>query len=173
MELFRIALAGNPNAGKSTLFNALTGDDQRVGNWPGKTVAIKSGRFTHHGQQVEIIDLPGAYSLSSYSPEEEIARDIIVQHEVDLVVNVVDASNLERNLYLSVQILETGAPMILLLNMVDVAVKRGYRIDSAELSHKLGDIPVLSAVANKGVGLESLKDAIFKFAQNHDHHLPA
>ena len=175
MKPYRIALAGNPNAGKSTLFNALTGGDQRVGNWPGKTVALKSGRFTHHGQQVEVIDLPGTYSLSSYSPEEEVARDVIVQNEVDLVINVVDAANLERNLYLSVQILEAGAPMILLLNMVDVAVKRGYRIDSAELSRKLGDIPVLSTVANKGVGLESLKDYILKYAQNNSNgrHLPA
>lgn len=166
MKPIRIALAGNPNAGKSTLFNALTGGNQRVGNWPGKTVEKKTGHFSHHGHHMEVVDLPGTYSLSSFSPEEEAARDFIIKEKPDAVVNVVDAANLERNLYLSVQILETGAPMILLLNMVDVAVRRGHRIDSAELSRKLGGIPVLSTVANKGVGLEKLKDAVLEFARS-------
>lgn len=161
----RIALAGNPNAGKTTVFNALTGENQHVGNWPGKTVGRKSGRFWHKGHEVEVIDLPGAYSLSSYSPEEEIARDYIIHEKPDVVVDVVDASNLERNLYLTVQISETGAPMILLLNMGDIANRRGMQIDLEKLSEKLNGIPVVPAVANKAIGLEALKDTILTFCQ--------
>lgn len=161
----RIALAGNPNAGKTTVFNALTGENQRVGNWPGKTVERISGRFWHKGQEVEVIDLPGTYSLSSYSPEEEIARNYIVHERPDVVVNVVDASNLERNLYLTVQILETGAPMIILLNMGDIANRRGMQIDMEKLSEKLDGIPVIATIANKAIGLDVLKDTILTFCQ--------
>ena len=112
MKQLYVALAGNPNCGKSTVFNYLTGAQQHVGNWPGKTVARKEGVYTEGEAQVTVVDLPGTYSLSAYSPEEQIARDYIVQEKPHLVVNVLDASNLERNLYLTTQILETGAPVI-------------------------------------------------------------
>ena len=154
MRTFKFALAGNPNAGKSTIFNALTGGDQHVGNWPGKTVEKKSGKLKIKNREIELIDLPGVYSLSSYSPEEEVTRDYILQEGPDLVINVIDASNLERNLYLTVQIHETGAPMILVLNMSDVAHKNGTYVDLENFSHKLGDIPVIEVTANKGEGLQ-------------------
>ena len=160
MKTFKFALAGNPNAGKSTIFNALTGGDQHVGNWPGKTVEKKSGKLKIKNREIELIDLPGVYSLSSYSPEEEITRDYILQEGPDLVINVIDASNLERNLYLTVQIHETGAPMILVLNMSDVAHKNGTFVDLKNFSHKLGDIPVIEVTANRGEGLQELKDTL-------------
>lgn len=159
-KTFKIALAGNPNAGKSTIFNALTGGDQHVGNWPGKTVEKKSGKLKAENRQIELVDLPGVYSLSSYSPEEEITRDYILQQSPDLVINVIDASNLERNLYLTVQIHETGAPMILVLNMSDIAHKNGVNVNLDKFSLHLGSIPVVEVVANRGVGLEELKTKI-------------
>lgn len=162
----RVALAGNPNCGKSTLFNSLTGSQQHVGNWPGKTVARKEGYYEDGETQVEIVDLPGTYSLSAYSPEEQIARDYIVQEQPDVVVNVLDAANLERNLYLTTQILETGAPLVLVLNMSDVAAKRGYLIDVAQLSQRLGGVAVIEAVANRGEGLAALREAIVATAKN-------
>lgn len=160
MKRLRVALAGNPNCGKSTVFNSLTGAQQHVGNWPGKTVARKEGSYVDGGARVTIVDLPGTYSLSAYSPEEQIARDYIVQNRPDVVVNVLDAANLERNLYLTAQILETGAPLVMLLNMSDVAARRGYRIDVAQLSQLLGGVPVIPAVASRGDGLQALREAI-------------
>ncbi|MEN8242513.1 MAG: FeoB small GTPase domain-containing protein [Chloroflexota bacterium] len=160
MAAFKFALAGNPNAGKSTIFNALTGGDQHVGNWPGKTVEKKSGKLKIDHREIELVDLPGVYSLSSYSPEEEITRDFILEEQPDLVINVIDASNLERNMYLTVQIKETGAPMILVLNMTDVAHKNGIYVNLQKFSHKLDDIPVIEVTANKGEGLEELKDVL-------------
>ncbi len=153
-----IALAGNPNAGKSTVFNALTGENQHVGNWPGKTVEKKEGEFTHNGMHIHVIDLPGVYSLSSFSPEEEVTRDFLISEAYDLVVNILDTSNLERNLYLTVQIEEIGKPMIVLLNKKDIAARKGYQVNTAKLSAQLGDLPVLEASAKKGRGLEELKD---------------
>jgi ferrous iron transport protein B len=155
-----IALAGNPNAGKSTIFNALTGSRQHVGNWPGKTVEKKEGVLKHNGQEVDIVDLPGTYSLSAYSLEEQIARDYIVEQRPNAVVNVVDAANLERNLYLTVQILETTVPVILALNMMDVAEAREIAINTAQLSRMLHGIPVIPMVASSGKGLLALKEAI-------------
>lgn len=155
-----IALAGNPNAGKSTIFNALTGSRQHVGNWPGKTVEKKEGVLKHNGQEVDIVDLPGTYSLSAYSLEEQIARDYIVEKRPNAVVNVVDAANLERNLYLTVQILETTVPVILALNMMDVAEAREIAINTAQLSRMLHGIPVIPMVASSGKGLLALKEAI-------------
>jgi len=165
MTTITIALAGNPNAGKTTLFNALTGDNQHVGNWPGKTVEKRTGMFWHRGVQVKVIDLPGVYSLSSYSPEEEVTRDYLINEKFELVVNVIDASNLERNLYLTIQMRETGVPMMLLLNKSDLARRKGYQIDTAQLSTDLGRIPIVEAEAIKGKGLEQLKDAILEFLE--------
>lgn len=162
MKQLRVALAGNPNCGKSTVFNSLTGAQQHVGNWPGKTVARKEGHYVDGDTRVSVVDLPGTYSLSAYSPEEKIARDYIVQTKPDVVVNVLDASNLERNLYLTAQLLETDAPLIVLLNMSDLAARRGYRIDAAQLSQRLGRVPVIRAVASRGDGLEALRTAIIR-----------
>jgi len=158
-----VALAGNPNTGKSSIFNLLTGATQHVGNWPGKTVSRSHGSFGHDGVMVEIVDLPGTYSLNASSPEEVIARDYLVSREPDAVVIVVDAANLERNLYLTVQILEIGIPAILVLNMIDLAASRGIVIDEAELSILLG-IPVIPMVARSGKGFDELKDAIVRVA---------
>ncbi len=156
-----IALAGNPNAGKSTLFNALTGARQHVGNWPGKTVEKKEGAWKYNGVEFEVVDLPGTYSLAAYSLEEIIARDYIVDEHPDLVVTVVDSANLERNLYLVVQILEMGAKVVVALNMSDVAASRGIKIDVPKLSQGLG-APVVPTVASKGQGLDQLKQVIVK-----------
>lgn len=155
-----IALAGNPNTGKSTVFNALTGSRQHVGNWPGKTVEKKEGTFKYNGLTLNVVDLPGTYSLSAYSLEEQIARDFIVKARPALVINVADAANLERNFYLTSQILETGTPVIIVLNMMDVARDRGITIDTAKMSAELDGIPVIPAVASRGQGLEVLKEAI-------------
>jgi ferrous iron transport protein B len=155
-----IALAGNPNAGKSTIFNHLTGARQHVGNWPGKTVEKKEGRFHHQGIDYLVVDLPGTYSLSAFSMEEQIARDFIVKGKPALVINVADAANLERNLYLTTQILETGIPIILVLNMMDVAQQRGIIIDVAKMSRMLGGVPILTTTASKKEGIEQLKDNI-------------
>lgn len=121
-----LALVGNPNSGKTTLFNALTGAKQHVGNWPGVTVERKSGRLKADNALV-IQDLPGTYSLSPYSSEEIVTRDFLLNDQPDLVLNVVDATNLERNLYLTLQVMETGRPLIVALNMMDVLVKTGHR----------------------------------------------
>ena len=173
MKQIRIALAGNPNAGKTTVFNALTGENQHVGNWPGKTVKRIVGHFQYKGRTIEVIDLPGTYSLSSYSPEEEIARDYIVREKPDVVVNVVDASNLERNLYLTIQIIETDTPLIIVLNMGDVAERRGVHINAGRLSKKLKDFPVIKTIASKNVGIDDLKEAILAFGnQNDEKHTP-
>ena len=157
MRKRRIALAGNPNAGKTTIFNALTGSNQHVGNWPGKTVEQKTGKFRHGDCEIELVDLPGTYSLSAFSPEEVIARDFILNESPDLVVIVVDAANLERNLYLAVQVLELEVPSVIVLNMIDMAEARGFQIDIDQLSQIL-QVPVITAVARKGRGMKEIKD---------------
>ncbi len=162
-----VALAGNPNAGKSTIFNVLTGSRQHTGNWPGKTVEKKMGFFKHDGHTITVIDLPGTYSLSTYSIEEQIARDFIVEEHPDAVINVVDAANLERNLYLTTQILETCTPVILVLNMMDVATSRQIVIDAQQLSDLLHHIPVVPMVASNGRGMETLKHAIMTISKQH------
>lgn len=162
-----IALAGNPNVGKSTLFNALTGSHQHVGNWPGKTVEKKVGRLQHGRHAITLVDLPGAYSLSAYSLEEQIARDYLVDEQPHAVVNVVDATNIERNLYLTTQLLETGIPLILAVNMQDQAGARGIQIDIARLSALLGGIPVISMIARRGQGLRELKNAMIAHTSDH------
>ncbi|MCG8353795.1 MAG: 50S ribosome-binding GTPase [Chloroflexales bacterium] len=162
MTMPLIALAGNPNTGKSTIFNALTGSRQHVGNWPGKTVEKKEGVLRFQNQSITVVDLPGTYSLSAYSLEEQIARDFIVHDRPHVVVNVVDATNLERNLYLTAQILETGIPIILALNMQDLAAARGITVDSAHLSHLLDGLPVIPMAASLGQGVPALKQAIIQ-----------
>jgi ferrous iron transport protein B len=151
-----LALAGNPNAGKSTIFNALTGLHQHVGNWPGKTVERREGLCQYKGLTINVIDLPGAYSLSAYSPEEVVARNFLVVEPPDAVINVIDATNLERNLYLTVQLLELGAPVIIALNMADSLRKDGVTIDLAELSRSLGNAPVVLTAASRNEGLNEL-----------------
>ena len=154
-----IALAGNPNSGKSTLFNALTGSTQFVGNWPGVTVEKKEGKTKIAAETVKVTDLPGIYSLSPYSNEEIISRDYILNEKPDVVIDIVDASNLERNLYLTTQLVELGVPVVVALNMMDIVEKKGEKLDSAALSKELG-CPVceISAITNKGIS--EMKDVI-------------
>lgn len=165
-NLLTIALAGNPNVGKSTIFNALTGSRQHVGNWPGKTVEKKEGRLHLDGQEVIVVDLPGTYSLTAYSIEEIISRDFIVNERPEVVISVVDSANLERNLYLVAQVLEMEVPVIVVLNMTDIARSRGVTIDAAQLSRRLNGAPVIETVGNSGVGLEQLKAAIRQAADH-------
>lgn len=154
-----IALAGNPNCGKSALFNTFTGIRQKTGNWPGVTVERKEGRFHLQDQDVIAIDLPGIYSLDAGSLDEAVTRDYLLSQQADVIVNVVDATNLERNLYLTVQMLEMDVPMVIALNMMDIARRRGVRIDTQKLSEALG-CPVVPVVAVKSDGLVELKEAI-------------
>lgn len=167
-----IALAGNPNVGKSTIFNILTGSRQHVGNWPGKTVEKKEGRFRVGDEDILIVDLPGTYSLTAYSVEEVITRDFIIHERPTAVITVVDASNLERNLYLVAQIMELGVPVIIDLNMTDVAKSRGLQIDAQKLSEKLGGVPVVETIGNRNTGMDPLKQAITQVGQNQMHGLP-
>ncbi len=154
-----IALAGQPNSGKSTIFNSLTGSRQHVANYPGVTVDIKTGYFSSGGTKVAVADLPGTYSLTSYSQEERVARDFLLHEKPDLVVNVVDASNLKRNLYFTFQLLEMGVPLLIDLNMADVAKNRGIEIDIPELSRIL-DLEIFPTVGNKRTGQDALKNAL-------------
>jgi ferrous iron transport protein B len=161
-----LAIAGNPNCGKSALFNCLTGIRQTTGNWPGVTVERKQGSFElDKSTAVTLIDLPGIYSLDAMSLDEKITREFLLSREADVVINVVDASNLERNLYLTVQLLEMGVPVVLALNMMDVARKHGLTIDLELLAQKLG-CPVVSVVAVKGQGMDDLKRAIKQVVEN-------
>ena len=153
-----IALAGNPNCGKTSLFNELTGANQYVGNWPGVTVERKTGRLKEH-EEVELVDLPGIYSLSPYSPEELITRRYLLDEKPDMIIDVVDATNLERNLYLSSQLMETGLPMVVALNMIDLAEQKGASIDAEALSRKLG-CPVVKVSALHQTGLRELTESI-------------
>ncbi|WP_461210695.1 ferrous iron transport protein B [Desulfocurvus sp. DL9XJH121] len=153
------ALAGQPNSGKSTVFNMLTGARQHVANYPGVTVEKKTGSFSLNGSRAELVDLPGTYSLTSYSPEERVARDFLLQSRPAVTINVVDASNLQRHLHLTFQLLEMGAPVVLALNMMDVAERRGAAIDTDELARSLG-VPVVPTVAKHGRGGKELKQAV-------------
>ncbi len=155
--MHRFALAGNPNSGKTTLFNGLTGSTAHVGNWPGVTVDKKEGVYRKLNEPIAIIDLPGIYSLSPYTSEEVIARNYILDEKPDCVINIIDATNLERNLYLTTQILEIDVPVVLALNMMDAVEKRGDYIDEKELEKRLG-IPVVKISALKGTGLDKLME---------------
>lgn len=158
-----IALAGNPNSGKTTIFNSLTGSRQHVGNYPGVTVEKKEGICKHNGLKINVIDLPGTYSLTAYSIEEVVARNFIIDEKPDVVVDVLDASNLERNLYLAIELTELGAPLVLALNMSDVAEQRGIKFDLKKLSELLG-VPIVPTVGNKGAGIKDLLDSVVAVA---------
>jgi len=169
MKKLTIGLIGNPNSGKTTLFNQLTGARQRVGNWAGVTVERKEGQFSTTDHQVTLVDLPGTYSLTTISSQtsldEQIACHYILSGDADLLINVVDASNLERNLYLTLQLLELGIPCIVALNMLDIAEKQNIRIEIDALSARLG-CPVIPLVSTRGRGIEALKLAIDRYKAN-------
>jgi ferrous iron transport protein B len=154
-----VALAGNPNAGKTTVFNNLTGAHQHVGNWPGVTVEKKEGSYRYGGYQVRVVDLPGVYSLTAYSPDEVVARNFILEGKPDIVVDIVDASNLERNLYLTIQLIELETNLVVALNMMDIAQSRDYQIDVDSLARELG-APVVPMVAKNKEGNKGLLQAI-------------
>ena len=169
----RIALAGNPNCGKTTMFNALTGANQYVGNWPGVTVEKKEGKLKNKKVKEEVIvtDLPGIYSLSPYTLEEVVSRDYLLKENPDVIVDLVDATNIERNLYLTTQLIETGVPVVIALNMADLLEKRGIKIDVARLSMLL-DCPIVETSALKGEGLDKLIDEAIKTAKKKEADLP-
>ena len=151
----RIALAGNPNSGKTTLFNALTGSNQFVGNWPGVTVEKKEGKLKKNSD-VTITDLPGIYSLSPYTLEEVVARNYLIEERPDAILNIIDGTNLERNLYLTTQLVELGIPVVLAVNMIDLVKKNGDKIDTSELSRQLGcKIVEISALKESGITTHS------------------
>jgi len=157
---YTIALAGNPNSGKTTVFNALTGARQKVGNWPGVTVERKEGKAKLKDMEVTVVDLPGIYSLTANSIDERIARDFLLKERPSLVAVVLDASNLERNLYLPLQLMELGVSrLVLICNMMDQARTEGLEIDTEGLSRALG-VPIVPTVANKGVGIERLRNVL-------------
>ena len=170
----KIALAGNPNCGKTTMFNALTGANQYVGNWPGVTVEKKEGKLKGKrgkGEDVIVTDLPGIYSLSPYTLEEVVSRDYLLKDDPDVIVNLVDATNIERNLYLTTQMIETGIPVVIALNMADLLAKRGIKIDIERLSMLL-DCPIVETSALKGEGLDKLIDEAIKTAKKSSADLP-
>ncbi|MBS7637944.1 50S ribosome-binding GTPase [Candidatus Bathyarchaeota archaeon] len=160
----RIALAGNANVGKSVIFNHLTGLHQHIGNWPGKTVEKAEGTLSFGGYLIDVIDLPGIYSLSTFSLEELISREYIAVERPDVVVNVVDASSLERNLFFTIQLMELGVKMVVALNQIDVAERRGIHIDVERLMKLLG-VPVVATVAIKNIGLHQLMAKVLEVAE--------
>lgn len=168
--LHTIALVGNPNSGKTTLFNALTGSNQHVGNWPGVTVEKKEGKFKYKGVQYNVVDLPGTYSLGAYSEDEMIARDYILKGNPDVVINVVDATNIERNLYLTTQLIEMGAKVVVALNMMDEAKQKNIEIDLCSLSKGLG-VPVIATIASKSKGLDDLIERAIQYANESENSL--
>ena len=165
----KIALAGNPNCGKTTLFNALTGSNQFVGNWPGVTVEKKEGKLKksfvkNDSQEVIIMDLPGIYSLSPYTLEEVVARNYLINERPDVIINIVDGTNIERNLYLSTQIMELGIPVVMAVNMMDIVEKAGAKIHTDKLAEKLG-CEVVEISALKGTGLGKAVSKAVELAQ--------
>lgn len=163
-ENLTIALAGNPNSGKTTIYNALTGARQHIGNYPGVTVEKKESVITYNNQQLKIIDLPGTYSLTAYSVEEVVARNVIINEKPDVVVDIIDSSNLERNLYLAVQLMELRIPLVFVFNMKDMAQEMGIKIDIKNLSNLFG-VPIVETVGSKGDGVKNILDEAIKAAQ--------
>ena len=159
MRVNKIALAGNPNTGKSTLFNTLTGLKQHTGNWPGKTVVHAEGSFEHNSEQYVLVDLPGTYSLFSNSADEEVARDYIIFDQPDATIVVLDATSLERNLNLALQVLEMTNKVIICINLIDEAEKKGIRIDDKKLARELG-VPVVKISARNKKGIDQLLDTL-------------
>ena len=157
MASLAVALTGNPNTGKSTIFNELTGARQKIGNWPGVTVDKKIGYLSHQGRNISVVDLPGTYSVNARSPEEKIVIDYLLNEKPDLVVDVLDSSNLERNLYLTIQLLEQGIPLLLDLNMQDEAKRHGIRVDTEKLGAALG-MPVVETTARSRDSIRILLD---------------
>jgi ferrous iron transport protein B len=162
--MIKVALAGQPNCGKSTIFNLVSGINQHIANYPGVTVDKKIGRFSYKEQKIEMVDLPGTYSFSSYSLEERVAKEFIVDEKPDVIVNIVDASNIKRHLYLTFQLLEIGIPVVVVLNMIDVATRRGIEIDAQKISQMLG-CKVIIASGAKGIGGDEIMEAIVKTSQ--------
>ena len=165
----RVGFVGNPNCGKTTLFNAFTGAKLKVANWPGVTVERVEGETSYKGRPIKVIDLPGIYSLSSYTIEEKVTRKCIEEREVDVIINVVDASSLERNLYLTLQLLELKRPVILALNMIDIVEERGMEIDLHRLPEMLGEIPIVPVSARKRTGLDVLMHAVVHHYEEGPH----
>ena len=163
-KTIKVAIAGNPNSGKTTIFNALTGTRQHVGNYPGVTVDKKVGVCSHNGYEIELVDLPGTYSLTAFSIEEVIARNYIVDAHPDVVVDIVDSSNLERNLYLATQLVEMNVPLVLAFNMADISERRGIVFNNDKLS-VFFNAPIVPVVGNKGKGLDKLLDVIIETAE--------
>lgn len=161
---YKIALVGNPNCGKTSIFNALTGSKQHVGNWPGVTVEKKEGKLKYQGKMVNVIDLPGIYSLGAYSEDELVARKFILEDKPDVIVNIIDSTNIERNLYLTMQLMEMHSNVIVVLNMMDEAKKKNININVNELCKKL-KAPIVETIATKNTGLDSLKDKIFEIVE--------
>lgn len=164
-EDFIVALAGNPNVGKSTIFNALTGLRQHTGNWPGKTVDHAQGTFSYQAQSFLLVDLPGTYSILAHSAEEEVARDFLCFAQPDATLVVLDASCLERNLNLALQIMEITPKIVVCVNLMDEAAQQGITVDLAQLNRELG-VPVVGTTARTGAGLLELKEALLSVAQN-------
>ncbi len=162
-----VALAGNPNSGKTSIFNALTGAHQHIGNYPGVTVDITSSDIVHKNKPIHLVDLPGIYSLTSFSQEEIVARKFLVEEKPMVVVDIIDASNLERNLYLTIQLLEMGMNLVIVLNMMDEVQKKDMVLDVAMMSRRLG-CPVVEMIGSRSVGLDALKDAIIEAAEKQD-----
>ncbi|MBC8546015.1 ferrous iron transport protein B [Clostridiaceae bacterium NSJ-31] len=160
---YTIALAGNPNCGKTTLFNELTGSNQYVGNWAGVTVEKKEGRAVHNGVELAVMDLPGIYSLSPYTMEEVCARDYIMNDDPDVIIDIIDGTNIERNLYLTIQLMELGRPMVIAVNMMDDVEQKGEHIDCKQLGELMG-VPVIPIVARKGEGMKELMDEAVRIA---------
>ena len=163
----KIALAGNPNSGKTTLFNILTGSNQYVGNWPGVTVEKKEGNLKGH-EDVVIQDLPGIYSLSPYSPEELVTRQYLVEEHPDAILNIVDGTNIERNLYLTTQLIELGHPVVIAVNMIDLVRKNGDTIDLEKLGRAMG-CACVEVSALKGEGCFEAAERAVELARNHTH----
>ncbi len=160
-----IALAGNPNSGKTTIFNNITGTRQKVGNWPGVTVEKKEGRVSKFGYDLIIVDLPGTYSLTPFSIEEIITRDYVLEEHPDVVIDIIDASNLERSLYLATQLRELDCKVLFALNMADVSQTRGMKIDDKMLSELL-DVPVVFTIGNKNEGIDTLLEKAIELAES-------